>query len=573
MNKTESGLLATTLQYTQKIMGQRRIDDYFTPSQPRHARPRSGRTFLDLPAEIRRRIYLLAGLVRVCLINLNFERADWDEMDRWTCLPVRPPARTVNGECSYRQKRFEGVRLIQWKFEESYCSCELIPSSLLYISRTVYAEVRSILYGENKFKISRSRPGGLEALYHLSDDAFAELTSLSIRLNTCSCIVGHRCTRPERACDCHPICEPGQDEPLGNISRYDKSVLREWYQVCQRIAALMSTSRLTLSVMCDTTDLETAEEVVRPLRCLPAPLKDCAIRLGQKPDYQRRRLAEITVMQAMARWSIEDLTAPFRFTQLPREIQRQILEETDLVAPYDLEWDLDFGLLSADCCRHCTDSLEICCCSSQHAAFSTTCICWKMPTAIFQMSHQVRTYAIQIFYSRNHFTVTRGTLWDFLTRLPHDAWPCLRSLTWMVPAFRSDYILANKDEERSRWGRTIDLMVRYPRLAELSLTIDMTSELKMGGDPYMDLVKYPDEEQAMWEAYQRFLEPLSQLGLLKDLFVHLSWPMDDDEDRHRREQILEKRVMGDMYDSVARGKYEPRRTRWNFNTVKESFAL
>ena len=47
---------------------------------------------LDLPAEIRRRIYLLASLVRVCPINLNLERAGWDEIDRWTCLPVRLPA-------------------------------------------------------------------------------------------------------------------------------------------------------------------------------------------------------------------------------------------------------------------------------------------------------------------------------------------------------------------------------------------------------------------------------------------------------------------------------------------------
>lgn len=63
-------------------------------------------------------------------------------------------------------------------------------------------------------------------------------------------------------------------------------------------------------------------------------------------------------------------------------------------------------------------------------------------------------------------------------------------------------------------------------------------------------------EAAMWGVYQRLTEPMIALKGLQDLFIHLAWPLDYRKDDHRdqQERILERRVMGEHYDSASRGK-------------------
>ena len=111
-------------------MVQRTIDHYVPPQHPKPAP--TGHSFLDLPYEIRRRIYLLAGLVRFCPIDLNHEGIPRDDYRRGY-LPIGPH-RNFNSRgtrlCVYRSKRFWGF--IPHLDEEGVeCICAPIPYRLL----------------------------------------------------------------------------------------------------------------------------------------------------------------------------------------------------------------------------------------------------------------------------------------------------------------------------------------------------------------------------------------------------------------------------------------------------------
>jgi hypothetical protein len=83
-------------------------------------------------------------------------------------------------------------------------------------------------------------------------------------------------------------------------------------------------------------------------------LKECAIRLGRMDSDRDRnsdgdednggnkkagnsliQLAVRTTLQVTGKLTLQ----PFRFLDLPVEIQLKILEFADLVTPYDIEWN------------------------------------------------------------------------------------------------------------------------------------------------------------------------------------------------------------------------------------------
>jgi hypothetical protein len=78
---------------------------------------------------------------------------------------------------------------------------------------------------------------------------------------------------------------------------------------------------------------------------------------------------------------------------------------------------------------------------------------------------------------------------------------------------------------------------------------------------YMPSQQILETEDAMWRIYQRIAEPLRGRGGfrtgLANLFVHLSWPLDNAKARVRDEQekTLEKRIMGEGYNAVSQGKF------------------
>ncbi|MCJ1364387.1 hypothetical protein MMC16_003497 [Acarospora aff. strigata] len=143
----------------------------------------------------------------------------------------------------------------------------------------------------------------------------------------------------------------------------------------------------------------------------------------------------------------------------------------------------------------------------------------------------------------------------FLSWIPQHATKFLRSVQLVLVVHDYNYGLPGATET-TKWLKSIDFIAQNTNVPRLTLTIDMSSELDAYGDGYGYVLPRIDPDGAMWTVYQRIMEPMVRLKGLQNLFVHLSWPLSDLEEdlRHLHERILERRVMGDDYDSVSKGK-------------------
>lgn len=545
-------------------MPQRTLHGYFHfPAQlPSSIR---GPSFFDLPYDIRHRVYVLAGLVRSCPIDLNRE-GERKTNTGMKELRIHGPS----GQCYNPHERFIGSGC-KWDEDDNDCGCGRLPIQLLYVSRAISKECSRILYSENKFKICRSRYGGFLPLYHMTGSTLDSITSLSIRLNICACRPKRK-YQSQRPWDYHQTCKDGaygRDKPLDRISRNDKSVILDWKNICARISSNIQPFHLTLFVICDTANYPVATEIVEPLAKMPT-LRACSIRLGQIPNHELRCLAQRTVYQITGKFRSIPISRPLS-THVPIEIQQEILSHTELIAPHILEWESTRGLRVIDCCRKCTDVLEACCCSLQHAAFSEICSCWKLPTDLFLISPSLYTAATKVFYQGNSFAILppgnfmlrdiHPPLLEFLTSLPPQALQHLRSIRCVFPALSTNF-LNRGSKAHSHWLQTITFLSNNLQLSRLSLTLDMSTDPESTGDTaYMSLQEISDTVDAMWMMYQRVVEPLIGTPLnrsLKNLFIKLSWPQDEAARniRDAREKALEQRIMGEDYDAVLHGKFE-----------------
>ena len=225
--------------------------------------------FLDLSYLVRHHIYVLAGLVRFCPINLNNEGADntefLQECEDWCSDNWGPGYTNFNAlaayRCSYRSKLFRGC-CFNNNEEIFECICKPLPYKLLLVSRALHEEVSSILYLENKFTVCRSDAGGLSSLHSLSSSALASMTSLSIRLN-------------------RGVSDKAASSIIGANSQ---PLLQELNTMGNRLTINIRKSRLRLSIIYDTLDYRTAKAFVEPLYRLPT-LAECAVRLGPGPDH------------------------------------------------------------------------------------------------------------------------------------------------------------------------------------------------------------------------------------------------------------------------------------------------
>ena len=547
---------------------------HYSPSSSKPF-PLSGTSFLDLPANVRRRVYILAGLVRFCPIDLNLEganRRDYrnESRRRHYCDPdLAYPI-----FCQYARRRFFNDDELPGDGENYNCICPLLPYQLLRVSHSINEEVSSILYSENSFRISRNNRHGLRPLTNLNPKALVSLRSVTIRLRSGSCVFRHDCTKPPRDCGCHPLCNTHNfhDKPLGYNVHEDQIILDEWASLVDKIACHIRPSYLSLGVVCDVKDSETALPFLKPFSQLPR-LRDFAIRLGRSPDLILQYLAQQTSSQMMG-LSLDIASPRFR-GHLPGEVLIQILGYTDLVAPFDLEWRPGKGLVPYVCCKKCTDTLEVCCCF-YHAAFSSKCICWRLPISIFLVSQKVKEIATHIFFGKNKFVIlprsgkycdiprktrAQGELSQFIRSLPRHTCKDLRSIQWTLPSFSTDFMLPG-EKGTTDWLKTVDLLNRDFELSNLDISMNMSisgtwCEHGKVRDSCRDesYSFIPDGyETAMWKTYQRILEPMVQLKGLRNLFVYLTGPLADDL-RHPFERKLESLVMGKDYDSANRGKF------------------
>lgn len=567
-------------------MTQRKLDYYYLPHSTSPEKQSScGISFLDLPYQIRHRIYLLSGLVRFCPINLNQEgpraRAH-RHLNHNSNGGVNPLI--IDNTCFFESRKFMGKH-----YEINCmpgCKCRPLPSSLLYVSRAVSEEVSRILYSENVFTISRSDFWGLKPLHNLTPIALSCLRSLTVRLNNCRCVYGKVVCQywkdegeplePLGLFPCHPMCQSYgvHDKALQKQARQHVAVLKEWQEVVNKLAAHCQRESLHLDLICDTQDMETAEDFVSQLSGL-SNLKSCSIRLSQSPSWKHSVLARQAASQLVGQPPEEDVSENTPKTYyLPPEILMQILKYSDLVAPFDLEWRPDKGLVPFDCCKNCTATLDCCTCSFYHGAYSYSCTCWRVPVSIFLVSRQVYVIAMQIFYKQNRFIILPGgwrvddmsscygalpAITEFFQKLPPAAAPLLRSIGLALPHLEQESA-ASYGRLLAKWQASLAPLTTQCNVPKLSTAIYAAYRYKYFRGP---TERKAAELKRTYQPLMKALEPLCVDGL-QDLFVYIEWQNNPVVDRMSRSvsSELETEVMGSGYDSEARGKWTCLRRLW-----------
>lgn len=536
-------------------------------------------SFLGLPAKIRLEIYIFAGLVRVCPINLNLESsrrpyretclAKYAKYHRADLCPNSP--RPEMCYCEFWRMRYN-LLFYPWP-ADGECVCPALPLQLLTVCRSVHNETFDILYSHNSFRLR------LDGQVKLGPPLLGKMTSLHVRLNTCSCTSGHDCENTEESCfDCHRKCKRGTDLPFSDKpNKYlgpnqNSDTVPRWKDLCKVLEHSLR-PEMRFSVICDCVDVAAAKQIIGPMDGFPK-LTGCAIRLGQSPRTDLRQLAETTVLKLTNPLPPASSTS-FRFLDLPIELRRQILWHTDLVAPANLHWCqfyTRFSVLRINqwderhhrCCMRCTAAAETCCCPANHAAFSSApCLCWRFPAPLFLASRWLHREATALFFAANTF-VLGGESWNgfhnyhsdpdlvhaplplnLFQRIHPPALPLLRSL-------RFHFI---GEELLERWRAMAAYIARHLDTANLTIALERTADdaLSTFGDGMAH-----DE---IFDAFRDIAAAFRFQVPLRDFFMHIAFSPDDgiaDELCEEWEARLEKHVMGEGYDAEARGKHEKR---------------
>lgn len=346
-------------------------------------------------------------------------------------------------------------------------------------------------------------------------------------------------------------------------------------------------------------------------------LTSCNIRLGRDCNFALRDLFCKAAAQAM-RQSMEDKSSrkPFRLLDLPPELQSQILEYTDLVAPRcEVTWNPNDGFYlhysrlfceGNDCppdihsscqLRNCHQVLDNgCFCRRYHAAISPICNCWCQPTPLFLVSHSIRAHSQHIFFSKNRFVIMPcgGVYFEAPESTPcrfeasiflRDVVPSrmlhlLKFLEVVIPPADPDY-MSSESSAYEDWGKTVSYLqetLSHPGWLTLRIHFQDFRCLDEASPYRRSLISREHGLQTIIAMYERILFPLTRSqDLLNQCSVHAAWPwawtpdgsqamlhhMETTErDQLQIEERLEKQVMGDSYDSEFARNNEPEVSQW-----------
>lgn len=528
----------------------------------------------------------MAGLVRVCPINMNTENVDnsafvkkcLDWTDHYYPSISNRILMASSVGCRYQVIFPDSIPSPFCFHKERFdCICPKLPMALLRICRTLFHEIHDMVYMENRFRVCQTQPHGLRPLLRLSSRAVMSIRSLSIRLNRCCCSninVRDGLTGPvvPRCCNsCHYSLHYGNPSPsLLNLKdcrvTRKRQTLSLWNEAIHHLATNIQPGQLRLSIICDCADEATAKHVIQPLTFLPR-LAACQVRLGQQPGTCQADIAQDIALKLVQKYS----NYSFPFLKLPVELQMRVLSHTHLVHPEGtVKWLPATSPALSRCCRRCTDSLEACCCSVLHGAFSTAegnCPCWVTPKSLFLVNHRFYTYGFEIFFSQNIFQIDwhtnreyhddnwSQTLTMLLTRFPESAYCHMRMIHVRLRGLSSYKALdsGHGSHFRHEWLKGIALMSKKLVLPRLRLWIEDMSDSRLAEPDWFPIV---DESlvaaENEWKLYQKLVQPIVNIGTpFKDFALEFNRPPDEchGELRRRRRQQLERRVMGDNYCS------------------------
>lgn len=548
--------------------------------------------FLGLPPAIRRQIYLESGVCTGQTIDLSLRAR----------IPYSP-AGTIHQVLLERRKFY----------------------TLLFICRTIYAELSHIIYSENSIIVQQSsREKGFQALRNLTTVSTSVLRSLTVHLNGGLCCLYGCCGG---SMDTYKISCPnrGRKASLANSAPMDQKVLDDWLRTMEYITANVKPFSLELYLISDVQDHEIALQIVHPIIKF-AKFKRCVIRLCHDRDPALERLAEATAIRAIGGQQPPESNPPhLSLLDLPQEIRNQILQYTDLVTPmkevmwnpkdgYSVcycisTWDemaeASFGTTSAIShsfkFRNCwATSPPGCFCRRFHAVSSSSsmCRCWSPPTSLFLVCHEILDAARILFFSTNRFIITssngptaiaettpeRLEASVFLTDVvPFTSLRWLRSVELVFPPFEDDYLRAT-EPAYSDWLQTTDYFKNQLNLPMMDLHMHM-ADPETYGDRIVEGRTYRPKftkEQSMKVIlmYVRLLNTLAPLGRFKRFTMHLALPWGWDQAGYHRparsqehfeahekrrlhiQEWFGRKYLGEKSDPVSRDRNRESNSQW-----------
>lgn len=194
-------------------------------------------------------------------------------------------------------------------------------------------------------------------------------------------------------------------------------------------------------------------------------------------------------------------------------------------------------------------------CSAIKNGYDFAYQCWTCPNSLFLVNKEVRQLAEYLFYSRNNFVLycaepelrISTESWE---RIPRNHLHRIRYITVrLFDPFLAEAFLDWWKDDLGPWIKKFEFIAQHFQLERLTLVVDLDCHpcYLYCFEPYKP---YSDSDR--WALYPKLIEPMTALKGLQNLFVQIVWP--GMKNREQVEQDLERVVMGQDYDSFARGK-------------------
>ncbi|KAI1380495.1 hypothetical protein F4677DRAFT_407048 [Hypoxylon crocopeplum] len=465
---------------------------------------------------------------------------------------------------------------------------------ILQTCKAVYSEVTAILASENHFEIRRSElDSGLALLRRFSPYLCSQLTTLSVYLyrdehpdgaqdpplldrhisawqDAISHLLSH--VGPPRL-NLYLFCDTGDSEkthavikPLLAFPGALKGCALRLHYVKQRKLSRLASDTASRA-------MGTQRTGSFPFLSLPTELRHAIL------EY-----TDLVMPCNHVQWSILkgfERRKLFRLTDLPRG---------PCCAGFPGEYDLIPPSL----------------CPATSSAYSSGCSCWAAPLSLMLVSRSMCVDAHAVFYSLNRFTIvpysqTFGSrtfrnpegaldLTRFINRqVQPNPLQFIRSLDICIPVFMRSYDPSRSNRSFLSWQDAIDQLKTHANISGLTIMIRMNTDMS---ENTLDESKFnlsdlcntmpstnldsegsdiPTQEPIL-RRYVDFIRPMQSLEHLRHFFVYLerAWYLshnrDSEDDIHRyvrhMESVLEKMVMGDQYDGYTMNKAELEPSYW-----------
>lgn len=378
--------------------------------------------------------------------------------------------------------------------------------SLLLTSKDICTEIRHIFFSENILSVSHNRRKSLQPLLDIGPSGWRELREVVVILQPCGSI-GYECSHPGfqryvRGTASLDLLLFVMHDPLwehfrpfdDGVHQSDARSLRQWERICEGLASHGQLGQLKLRLGCRTVDQEVARRVVAPLSKLPR-VADLRVSFS-KPPQSHSVLSQLAVdtVQSIQSVANETPSKPFRFFDLPVELQLQILEHTSLRHGNTIRsrpGHPDEWVYLLPICPRNKDRCHNAFCMWRTAGFSESCLAYRPTLSWCRVSRRFADLVKRVFFSMVDVQVLgwdgkdQGTPFtnadtdpcapkafvDFLRRY-RDAGMLryIRSLTFVFPYITDTYL---NPERRAwkLWFEAAEIMARAEHVSKVEIKI------------------------------------------------------------------------------------------------------